>query len=154
MEGIHRRTVQKIKDLEDPDNHAEPDNLQCEFKRALGSTAVNNTSESDVIPAELFKILKTDAIKVFHAIYQQFWKMQQCQQDKKKSILIPIPKKGSTKECSNHRVIALIFHASKIMFKILHARLQHYVNQEFPDVQAGFRKAEGPEIKLPTCVGS
>ena len=75
MEGIHRRTVQKIKDLEDPDNHAEPDNLQCEFKRALGSTAVNNTSESDVIPAELFKILKDDAIKELHSTCQELWKM-------------------------------------------------------------------------------
>ena len=124
MEGIHRRTVQKIKDLEDPDNHAEPDNLQCEFKRALGSTAVNNTSESDVIPAELFKILKDDAIKVLHSICQQIWKIQQWPQDRKRSIFIPIPKKDNAKECSNYCTIALISHASKVMLKILQARLQ------------------------------
>ena len=113
MEGIHRRTVQKIKDLEDPDNHAEPDNLQCEFKRALGSTAVNNTSESDVIPAELFKILKDDAIKVLHSICHQIWKIQQLPQDCKRSILIPIPKKCSTKEYSIHQKIVLISHIVK-----------------------------------------
>ena len=113
------------KDFNDPDNHngvvihPEPDILECEVKWALESTAVSKASAGDEIPAELFKILKTDAIKVFHAIYQQFWKMQQCQQDKKKSILIPIPKKGSTKECSNHQTIALISYASKVMLKNL-----------------------------------
>ena len=96
------------KDLNDSDNcdgiisHLEPDILECEVKWALGSTDASKASGGDRIPAELFKILKTDAIKVFHAIYQQFWKMQQCQQDKKKSILIPIPKKGSSKECADH----------------------------------------------------
>ena len=122
------------KDLNESDNyngvvsHPEPDILECEVKWALESTAVSKASAGDEIPAELFKILKTDAIKVFHAIYQQFWKMQQCQQDKKKSILIPIPKKGSTEECSNHQTIALISYASKVMLKNLHARLQHYLN--------------------------
>ena len=84
-------------------------------------------------------ILKDDAIKVLHSICQQIWKNQQWLQNWKRSILISIPK-GSTKECANHRMIALISHASKVMLKILHARLQHYVNQELPDVQAGFRK--------------
>ena len=95
------------------------------------------------IPGELFKTLKDDAIKVLHSMCQQIWKTQQWPQDWKRSILIPIPKKGSTKECSNHWTIALISHDSKVMLKILHAKLQHYVNQELPDVQAGFRKGRG-----------
>ena len=104
--------------------HPEPDILECEVKWGLGSTAVNNVSGGHGIPAELFKILKGDAIKVLHAICLQVWKTQQWPQDWKKSILIPIPKKGSTKESSNHWTIALISHASKVMLKILHSRLQ------------------------------
>ena len=105
-------------------------------KWALGSTAVNKTSGGDGIPAELFKILKGDAIKVLHLcqLYQQIWKIQQWPQDWKRSILIPVPKKGSTKECSNYWTIALISHASKVTLKILHARLQYYMNQELPYV--------------------
>ena len=101
-----------------------------------------------------FKILKDDAVKVLHSICQQIWKTQQWPQDWKRSIFIPVPKKGNAKECSNYHTNALISHASKVMLKILQARLQQYVNRELPDVQAGFRKAEEPEIKLPTCTGS
>ena len=95
------------------------------------------------IPAKLFKILKDDAVKVLHSICQQIWKIEQWPQDWKRSIFIPIPKKGSAKECSNYHTVALILHAKKVMFKILQARLQQYVNQELPDVQAGFRKGRG-----------
>ena len=111
---------------------------------------------------ELFQILKDDAVKVLHSICQHIWKTQQWPQDWKRSVLIPIPKKGNAKECSNYHTIALISHASKVMLKILQARLQQYVNCELPDIQAGFRKgreknkkrAEEPEIKLPTSAGS
>ena len=100
---------------------------------------MNKATECDGIPVELFKILKDDAIKMLHLICQQIWKTQQWPQDYERSILIPIPKQGSTKECAEHGIIALISHAGKVMLKILHARLQHYANQELPDVQAGFR---------------
>ena len=115
-----------------------------EGKWALGSSAVNKASGGDGTPAELFKILKDDATKVLHLcqLYQQIWKIQQWPQDWKRSILIPVPKKGSTKECSNYWTIALISHASKVMLKILHARLQYYMNRELPDVQTGFRKGK------------
>jgi len=93
-------------------------------------------------------------VKVLHSICQQIWKTQQWPQDCKRSVFIPIPKKGNAKECSNYHMIALISHTSKVMLKILQARLQQYVNRELPDVQAGFRKAEEPEIKLSTSAGS
>ena len=137
------------KDLNEPDNyddvlsHPEPNILECEVKRALGSTAVNKARGCDGISVELFKTLKDDAIKELHSICQQIWKTRQWSQDWKRSILIPVPKKGSTKECSNHWTIVLISHASKVILKILHARLQHYVNKELPDIQAGFRKGTG-----------
>ena len=101
---------------------------------------MNKPSGGDGIPVELFQILKDDAVKVLHLICKQIWKTQQWPQDWKRSVFIPIPKKGNAKECSNDHTIALISHASKIMFKILQARLQEYVNRELPDVQAGFRK--------------
>ena len=91
---------------------------------------------------------------MLHSICQRIWKTQQWPQDRKRSVFIPIPKKGNAKECSNYRTIALISHASKVMLKILQARLQQYVNCEPPYVQAGFRKGRGPEIKLPTSSGS
>ena len=134
------------KHLYDPDNHKgvithlEPDMLECEVKWALGSITMNKTSRDDGIPVELFQILKDDAVKVLHLICQQIWKTQQWPQDWKRSVFIPIPKKGNAKECSNYLTIALISHASKVMLKILQARLQQYVNREFPDVQPGFRK--------------
>ena len=104
---------------------------------------MNKTSGSDGIPAELFQILKDDAVKVLHSICQQIWKTQQWPQDKKRSVFIPVQKKGNAKECSNYCTIALISHTSKVMLKILQARLQQYVNRELPDVQAGFRKGRG-----------
>ena len=134
--------------------HLEPDILECEVKWALESITRNKASEGDGIPVELFQILKDDAVKVLHSRYQQIWKTQQWPQDWKRSVFIPIPKKGSTKECSNYGTVALISHTSKVMLKILQARPQQYMNQELPDVQSGFKKAEEPEIKLPKCVGS
>ena len=137
------------KDLHDPDNHdgvithLEPDILECEVKWALESITMNKASGCDGIPVELFQILKGDAVKVLHSICQQIWKTQQWPQDWKWSVFIPIPKKDNPKECSNYRTIALISHASKVMLKILQARLQQYVNRELPDVQAGFRKGRG-----------
>ena len=103
---------------------------------------------------ELFQILEDDVVKVLHSICQQIWKTQQWPQDWKRSVFIPIAKKGNAKECSNYRSIAFISHTSKVMLKILQARLQQYVNRELPDIQAGLEKAEEPEIKLPTSVGS
>ena len=147
MARIHRRTVQT--DLHDPDNpnggitDLEPDILECEVKWALESITTNKASRGDGIPVELVQILKDDAVKVFHSTCQQIWKTQQWPQDWKRSLFIPIPKKGNTKECSNCCTIALISHASKVMLKILQARLQQYVNHELPDVQAGFRKGTG-----------
>ena len=124
------------------------DILECKVKWTLGSTAVNKANGCDEIPAELFKSLNDDVIKVLHSLCQQIWKTQQRPQDWKRSTLIPIPKKGTTKECANHWTVALISHASKAMLKILHARLQHYVNQELPDVQAGFRKGKGTRDQI------
>ena len=121
----------------------EPDILECEVKRALESITMNKASGGDRIPIELFQILKDDAVKVLHSICQQIGKTQQCPQDWKRSVFIPIPKKGNVKECSNYCTIALISHTSKIKLKILKARLQQYMNRERPDVQAGFRKGRG-----------
>ena len=134
------------KDLDDPDNHdgvithLESDILECEAKWALGSITMNKTSGGDGIPVELCQILKDDTVKALHSICQQIWKTQQWPQDSERSIFIPIPKKGNAKEYSNYCTIALISHASKVMLKILQARLQQYMNYELPDVQAGFRK--------------
>ena len=104
---------------------------------------MNKASGGDGIPAELFQMLKDDTVKVLHSLCQQIWKTQQWPQDWKRSVFIPIPKKGNAKECSNYHKIRLISHTSKVMLKILQARLQQYVNCELPDVQAGFRKARG-----------
>ena len=134
------------KDLHNPDNHegvithVEPDILEYEVKWALRSLTMNKASGGDGIPVELFQLLKDDAVKVLHSVCQQNWKTQQWPQDWKRSVFIPIPKKGNAKECSNYRTVALISHATKVMLKILQARLQQYVNRELPDVQAGFRK--------------
>jgi len=132
--------------------HLEPDILECEVKWALGSITTNTASGCDGIPAEPFQILKDDTVKVLHGICQQIWKTQQWPQDWKESVFIPIPKKSNTKECSNYSTIALILHASKVMLKILQARLLRYVNWELPDAQAGFRKGMG--TKLWTSIGS
>ena len=114
--------------------HLEPDILECEIKWALGSISTNKASRGDGIPAELFQILKDDAVNVLHSICQQVWKTQQWPQNWKRSVFIPIPKNGNAKECSNYHIIALISHASKVMLKILQARLQQCVNREFPVV--------------------
>uniref|UniRef100_A0A4W2FTD6 RNA-directed DNA polymerase n=1 Tax=Bos indicus x Bos taurus TaxID=30522 RepID=A0A4W2FTD6_BOBOX len=142
------------KDLHDPDNHdgvitdLEPDILECEVKWALESITTNKASGGDRIPVKLFQILKDDAVKVLHSICQQIWKTQQWPQGWQRSVFIPIPKKGNAKECSNYRTIALTSHASKVMLKILQARLQQYVNRELPDVQAGFRKGRGTRDQI------
>ena len=120
--------------------HLEPDILECEVKWVLESITTNKASGGDEIPVELFQILKDDAVKVLHSICQQIWETQQWPQDWKRSVFIPIPKKGNAKECSHCPTIALISHASKVMLKILQARLQQYMNRELPDVQAGFKK--------------
>ena len=115
---------------------------------------MNKASGDDGIPVELFQILKDDAVKVLHSICQQIWRTQQWPQDWKRSVFIPIPKKRNAKECSNYRTIALISHASKVMLKILQARLQQYVNCEITDVQACFRKGRGTRDQMPISAGS
>ena len=149
-EDIKKRWQEYIKellkkDLHDPDNHnavithLEPDNLECKVKWALGNITMRKASRGDGIAVELFQILKDDAVKVLHSIGQEIWKTQQWPQDWKRSVFIPIPKKGNAKESSNYCTVALISHTSKVMLKILQARLQQYVNHELPDVQDGFR---------------
>ena len=148
------------KDLHDPENHdgvnthLQPDILECEVKWALESITMNKASGGDGIPVELFQILKDDTVKVLHSICQQTWKTQPWPQDWKRSVFIPISKKGNAKECSNHHTIALISHASKVILKILQASLQQYMNHELPDVQASFRKGRGTRDKLPASIGS
>ena len=137
------------KNLHDPDNHdgvityLEPHILECEVKWALESITMNKASGGDGIPVELFQILQADAVKVLHSMCQQIWKSQQWPQDWKRSVFSPVPKKGNAKECSNYHTIALMSHATKVLLKILQAKLQQYVKCELPDVQAGFRKGRG-----------
>ena len=139
------------KDLQHPDNHdgvithLEPDILESKVKWTLGSITTYKASGGDGIPAELFQALKDEAVKVLHSIHQQIWKTQQ---HWKRSAFISIQKKGNAKECSNHYKIALISHASKVMLKILQARLQHCINQELPEVHAGFRKGKGTRDQI------
>ena len=153
---IHRRTIQK--NLNDQDKHdgvithLEPDILECEVKWALGSITTNIASGGDGISVELFQILKDDAVKVLHSICQKIWTTHEWPQDWKRSVFIPIPKKGNATECSNYHTILLISHDNKVMLKILQARLQQYVNQELPYVQTGFRKGRGTQ--RPTTIGS
>ena len=150
-EDIKKRWQQYTEELykkghHDSDNndvvitHLEPDILECEVRWALGNITTNKASGGDGIPVELFQILKDDAVTILHAIFQQIWTTQQWPQDWIRSVYIQIQKKGNTKECTNYHTIALISHASKVMLKILQARLQQYVNRELPGVQAGFRK--------------
>ena len=124
------------------------DILECEAQWALGSITMNKTSGGDGIPAELFQILKDDTVKMLHSICQGNWKVQQWPQDWKRSVFIPIPKKGNAKEHSNYCTIALISHASKVILKTLQARFQQCVNWELPDVQAGFRKGRGTRDQI------
>jgi len=129
--------------------HLEPDILECKVKWALGSMTTNKASGRDGIPVELFQILKDDAVKLEHSICQYTWKTQQWSQDWKRSVLILIPKKGNVKECSKYCTIALISHASKVMLKILQARLQQYINCTLPDLQAGFKTGRGTRDQIP-----
>ena len=148
------------KGLNEPNNHdrvvthPDQDFLECEVKWALGTRTMNKASRGDRIPAELFQILKDGGVKVLHSTCQQIWKPQESPQDGKKSVYIPIPKKGNTKECSNYHTVTLISHASNLviasvnpsqnpMHKILQAKLQKYLNRELPDVQGGYRKGRG-----------
>ena len=145
------------KNLNDPDNHDDvvihlvPDILECKVKWTTGSSTTNKASGGDEIPAELFQILKGNAVKVLHFICWQIWKTQQWPKDWKRSVFLPIQKMGNGKECSNYHTIALISHASKVMLKILQARLQLYMNWELPNIKAGFRKGRrgGPVAKSP-----
>ena len=122
--------------------HLEPDILECEVRWALGSITLNNASEDDEIPVELFQSLTDDAVKVLHSICQQIWNTQQWPQDWERSVFIPVPKKGNGTECSNYHTIALLSHQQSNA-QNSQVRLQHYVNREFPDVQVGFRKGRG-----------
>ena len=128
--------------------HLEPDILECKVEWALGSITTNKASGGDGIPVELFQTPEDDAVKALHSICQQIWKTQQWPQDWKRSVFIPIPKKGNAKECSNYHTNALISHASEVMLKILQARLLQYMNCELPDVQAGFRKGRGTRDQI------
>ena len=128
--------------------HQELDILECEVMWALRSITMNKASGGDGIPVELFQILKDDSVKMLHSICQQIWKTQQCPQEWKRSVFIPIPKKGNAKEYSNYCTIVLISHASKVMLKILQARLWQYVNHELPDVQIGFRRGRETRVQI------
>ena len=128
--------------------HLEPNISECEVEWALGSITMNKASGGDGIPGELFQIVKDDALKVLHSICQQIWKTQQWPLGWKRSVFIPIPKKGNAQECSKYHTIALLSHASKVTLKTLQARLQQYVNHELPDVQAGFRKGRGTRDQI------
>ena len=126
----------------------EPDILACKVKWALGSIMTNKASGGDGIPVELFQILKDYVVNVLHSICQHIWKTQQWPQAWKRSVFIPIPKKGNAKECLNYHTIIFISHASKVMLKIFQARLQQYMNRELSDVQAGFRKDRGTRDQI------
>ena len=128
--------------------HLEPDILEHKVKWALGSITTNKASTVDEIPVELCQILKDDAVKVLHSLCQQIWKTQQWPKDWKRSVFIPIPKKGNIKECSNYCTTALISHTSKVMLKILQARLQQYVNWKLTGVQARFREGRGTRNQI------
>ena len=148
MARPHRRTIYK-KDLHEQDNHdgvitqLEPDILEWDVKWTLGSITMNKASGGDSIPVELFQILKEGTVKILLSICQQIWKTQQWPQDWKRSVFIPIPKKGNAKECSNYLTFALISHTSKVTFKI-----QQYMKCELPDVQSGFRKGRGTRDQI------
>ena len=127
----------------------DPDILECEVKWALGSITMSKASRGDGIPVELFQILKDNVVEVLHSICQQIWKTQQWPQDRKRSVFIPIPKKGNAKECSDYHTIALISHASKIILKVLQAKLQQYVNQKIHMYKLDLEKAEESNCQHP-----
>ena len=128
--------------------HPEPDILECKIIWILENITMNKASGGNGIPVELFQILKDDAVKVLHSICQQIQKTQQCPRDGKRSVFVPVSKKGNAKECSNCQTVALSSHASKIILRILPARLQQCVNRELPDVQVGFRKERGTRDQI------
>ena len=147
---VYQQSLNYLDNYDGVVTHLEPDILECEVKGALGTIITNKASGGDGIPAELFQILKDDAVKVLHSVCKQIWKTQQWPQDWKRSVFIPIPKKGNAKECSNYHTIALISHPTKVKLKILQARLQQYVDCIstliviiYPNIQAGFRKGRG-----------
>ena len=149
------------KKILNPDNqdgmitHQEPDILECEVKWALGSITTNKASGGGGwIPVELFQILKDDSVKVLHSKCQQIWKTQQWPQDRKRSVFIPIPKKGNAKECSSYHTIALISQVSKVMLNILQARFSSTWTENFQTYKLDFEEAEEPKVKLPTFAGS
>ena len=147
------------KDLHDPGNHdvitnLEPDILECEVKWALESITMNKASRGDGIPVELFQTLKDNAVKVLHSICQQIWKTQQWPQDWKRSVFIPIPKKGNDKECSKYHTIAITSHASNVMLKISKPGFNNTQTVNLQMFKLDLEKSEEPEIKLPTSVGS
>ena len=146
--GFSRQDYWSGVPLPSPITHLDPDILESEVKWSFGSITTNKASGGDGIPAELFQILKDDAVTVLHSICQQIWKTQQWPQDWKRSVFIPILKKGNVKECSNYHTVVLISHASKVMLKSLQVRLQQYMNHELPDVQAGFRKGRGTRDQI------
>ena len=134
--------------------HLEPDLLECNVKCALGSITTYKASGDDRIPVELFQILKDDAVKVLHSIYQQIWQSQQWPQDWKSSVSIPIPKKGNAKECSNYLTIALTSHASKVCSKLFQPGFNSTRTVNVQMFKLDLAKAEEPEIKLPISIGS
>ena len=135
--------------------HLEPDFLECEVKWALGCITKSKVTGGDGIPVELLQILKDDAVRVLDLICQKTWKIQQWAQGWKRSVFIPIPKKDNAKECSNYHTIALISHASKVILKIIQARLQQYMNHELSfRCSSGFRKGRSIRDKLPGSTGS
>ena len=148
MEELYRKDLNERDYNDGVVNLPKPDILDSEVKWALRSTAVNKASGCDEILAELFRSLREDANDVLHSLCQQIQKTQQKPQDWKRSVLIPVPKKDSTKECANHQTIVLISHASKVMLKLLYTWLQHYANQELPDVQARFSKGRGTRDQI------
>ena len=126
----------------------EPDILECEVKWALGRIGMNKASGGNKIPAELFQILKDDAVKVQHSICQQIWKTQQWPQEWKGSVFIPVPKKSNAKNCSHYHTIAIISHARKLLLKILQTRLQQHMNWKLSDIQTGFGKGRGTRDQI------
>ena len=157
MARTHRTIQNGLNDWDNHDSvviHLEPDILECEGKWALGSITANKASRGDEIPAEPLKILKDDAVKVLHSICQKIWKTQQWPQDWKRSVFIPIPKKGNVKECSNYHTTALISHDNNIIFKIFQVGFSNIWTENIQMYKLGLEDAEEPEIKLPTFVGS
>ena len=160
MQRWAKRWQEYTKNLHGPDNHdgvithLDPDILECKVKFALGSISTNKASGGDGIPVELFQTLKDDAVKVLHSICQKIWKIQQWPEDWKRSLFIPIPKKDNAIECSNYHTTALISHSSKVMFKILKTGFNSTWTKNFQMFKLDLEKAEKPEIKLPTSVGS